>query len=272
MASSERIRILIADDEPIARLGLRRRLDLVASTADVVGEAESGTQAVQLVRSLEPDLVFLDISMPGLTGLEVARRIGTRSQGPVIVFLTAHGDRAVEAFETEAIDYLMKPVSAERLTRAIERAREELRRRREIAMATEMKSLVQRFDSPAPQAARPPPAAPGEAVIRLDTGDGLVCQRESAITHLETAGDYVCVHTDQGTLIVRSSLKHLEEQLVSRRRFFRVNRQTVVNVDCVIRITSRQNVTGSVAELRDGQQVAVSRRQLSALRALLGER
>ncbi|MEM9388692.1 MAG: LytTR family DNA-binding domain-containing protein, partial [Pseudomonadota bacterium] len=210
----------------------------------------------------------------GLTGLEVARRIGTHREGPLIVFLTAYGDRAVEAFETEAIDYLMKPVSAQRLARALERAHEELRRRREMAMAAELKSVVHRFDTPDAQAPQTStlPAAERQEVIRLDTGDGFVRQPEAAISHLETAGDYVCVHTDQGTLIVRSSLKHLEEQLVSRRRFFRVNRQTVVNVDHVLRITSSPQASGSIAELREGQQIPISRRQLAALRALLGSR
>ncbi|MEO0424458.1 MAG: LytTR family DNA-binding domain-containing protein [Pseudomonadota bacterium] len=273
MAASERIRTLIADDEAVARLGLRKRLESLAPATHIVGEAENGTQTVQLVQRLNPDLVFLDIAMPGLTGLEVAKRIGTHRQGPLIVFLTAYGDRAVEAFETEAIDYLMKPVSAQRLARALERAHEELQRRREVAMAAELKSVVQRFDAPAtpPANGNATPTAEQE-VIRLDTGDGFVRQPEAAISHLETAGDYVCVHTDQGTLIVRSSLKHLEEQLVSRRRFFRVNRQTVVNVDHVLRITSSAQASGSIAELREGQQIPISRRQLAALRALLGSR
>ncbi|MEO0971518.1 MAG: LytTR family DNA-binding domain-containing protein [Pseudomonadota bacterium] len=269
MTSSECIRTVIADGEDLARRGLRRRLSAVAPHTEIIGEARSGPQALAMVRRLAPDLVFLDLSIPDLSGADVARQLSNDGDCPVIVFLTHEGTRTAEGPGADALELLMKPVNQAHLARTVTRACAELRRREERAIAQEMNTLT----GAAPPTGRTHAEMPSSpSVIRLDTGNGLVTQPQAAISHLETAGDYVCVHTDNGTLIVRSSLRQLERQLSSEQRFFRANRQTVINVERVARITTRQGATGSVAELSDGQQVPVSRRQLSALRTLLTSR
>lgn len=277
MSTAESLRALLVDDEPVARLALRRRLEQVTTEVAVCGEASSGGQALQLARQLTPDLVFLDIAMPDMSGLDVARRL-EGDPPPIVVFLTAFGDRAVEAFETCALDYLMKPVSPERLTRTLQRVRQELAQRRELQLAARLKSVVRQFETPeqlsaassnAPlQPIDQDPSAAQDLPVKLDVGDGFVFLDEREIEFIETAGDYACVHARGETHIVRESLKSLSERCLSQ-RFFRINRQVLVNLDRISRL-ERRSGSDSCAYLADGRELMVSRRRMVALRRLMG--
>ena len=262
MGEREALRALVVDDERVARLALVRRLEATTKDVAVCGEAANGKEAFALIDALNPDVVFLDVAMPGCNGFDVARRLAGED-APLIVFLTAYGDRALEAFETDAIDYLMKPVAPERLARALERVRAEHAKRKQLKLTSELRSVVQRFDESRTLA---DPAN----ILRLDVGDGIVCLQETKIHFVEAAGEYACVHTANETHVVRRSLKQFEGDLLSA-RFFRIHRQTIVNLDEVERCVARQPGENFV-KLMNGKELAVSRRKLTGLRAALTQR
>jgi len=255
----------VVDDEPGARLAIIRRLELSGQPIDVCGEADNGVDGLALIRDLTPDAVFLDIAMPGLDGLSAARQLDDDDTAPIIVFLTAYGDRALEAFETDAIDYITKPVDPERLARTLDRIVEELHKRRELALSNTLRAAVQRHDD-----AHGGAEAGSSRVLKLDVGDSIVCVREREITYVEAAGEYACVHTASETLVVRNTLAKFEDEILSE-RFFRIHRRTLVNVDHVRRSTTKGSSEHTVL-LKDGSELAVSRRRTAALRARLKAR
>lgn len=253
------MRALVVDDEAVARLALIRRLESMTADIAVCGEARNGNEALEMNKRLAPDVVFLDIAMPGKNGFEVARRLAG-DDAPMIVFLTAYGDRAIEAFETEAIDYLMKPVAPERLARAIKRIHDEYEKRRQLKLAKDLQSGILTFDG-AGEPAKP---------LKLDVGDGIVCVPETSVNYIEAAGEYACVYTGDETHVVRDSLKHLEEEMLSD-RFYRIHRKTIVNLDQIERLIAKGGGEQAV-RLRCGRELAVSRRRFTGLRTKLAAR
>ncbi len=258
------IKILIADDEPAARLALTKRLEALGRNTKICGEAKNGKETERLIAALAPDVVFLDISMPGPNGLDLARKL-SGEDAPLVVFLTAYDDRAVEAYETDAIDYLTKPVSPERLNRAIERVYAELEKRRQLKLSGQLRAIVDQFE---------PGAASKSKIIdrclTLNVGNGVIRLLESDIWWVEAAGEYACVHAKGETHIVRETLKRLEQDLLPE-HFFRIHRQTIVNLDKVGRIESRDN-QDHVVRLRNDREFPISRRKLASLKAALIDR
>ena len=238
---------LIADDEPIARAGLR---DMLAGIEwiRIVGEASSGPATVDAIESLRPELVFLDVQMPGLLGTDVLRR--TRHQ-PFVVFTTAFSQHAATAFELGALDYLLKPFGPERLNAALERVRaaigepvspSAIDRLRELLSAGPMTRLFVRS---------------GRAIVPIVVHE---------VTWFESLGDYVVAHVGARRHTLHLPLARLESRL-DPKTFVRIHRTHIVNLNQVAAFR-REEKGRLVAELRDGTRLPVSRQRAQELRSL----
>jgi two-component system response regulator AlgR len=237
------VRILIVDDEPLARERLR---GLIAEQGldEVVGEAGDGVGAIDAVQTLDPDLVLLDIRMPGMDGLEVARHLRALVRPPTVVFATAYGDHALEAFETNAIDYLLKPIRAERLAAALERARGMTALRREAL----------------------PPAGARTHLSAVVKGR-LQLVPVAEIRYLHADQKYVEAVWPHGRVLIEDSLKSLETEFPQR--FVRVHRNALVAIEYVEALERLGD--GEVVLVLGGinERVAVSRRMVSEVRQRL---
>jgi len=242
------VKILVVDDEPYARRRLVRMIDALGGW-QVAGEAKDGLDAREKIAALAPDVVLLDIRMPGLDGLSLVREDGARL--PPIIFTTAFDEYAVEAFDAEAVDYLLKPVEPDRLHRALERAR---RRGGEIG-AAQMERLLNRLQPPEPS---PLAARRGDTVFFFDP---------RRITSLHAEDDYVAFVIRDRKYLLDESLRDLEQRLVDF-DYLRVHRSALVNLRRVVGL--RTEGGGASLELSDGCTVAVSRRRLAAVRRRLG--
>jgi DNA-binding LytR/AlgR family response regulator len=230
------LRILVVDDERLARGRLIRMLERVAG-AEVVGEADSGAAALSAIERLHPDVVLLDVEMPGLDGIALAERPGM----PPIVFTTAHVQFAADAFDLDAVDYLVKPVRQERLERALERAQ----RRR----------------------AAPPPAAAHQLTVH---GPGSVRFVDAArVIAFRALDKYTEFTLDGEQLLVRESLDALAERLGDL-GFVRVHSAALVRLGAIVELQAGEGAL--TARLSDGSTVEVSRRHAAELRRVLGVR
>jgi two-component system LytT family response regulator len=242
--------VLVVDDEPLARSRLLRMLERIEGVASV-GEAATGREALAKIAALAPDCVLLDVRMPGLSGLEVARATDVP-----VVFTTAHDAHAVEAFEVAAVDYLLKPVRRERLERALDKVRGGAR-----ADPARLAALLERL------------AARGSAVsalrISARRGDAVHVFDPAEIARFSAAGGYTSFRRDGHEFLLDESLGQLEERLAPL-GFLRVHRAELVRLDAV---RSLRGEAGSTeVELSDGQRAPVSRRLVGELRRRLGLR
>jgi two-component system LytT family response regulator len=264
-ASARPLSVLVVDDEVRARRNLQHLALAEPDVADCV-LCDNGAEAVGLIRERRPDLVFLDVQMPEVTGFEVVRRVGIREM-PALVFVTAFDAWAVRAFEVNAVDYLLKPVSDERFAAAMARARG-----RHVAMAQRLTSLLGQAASSAPASAGYSSATLGvDAHRRLAIRDGASSiLLDPAEIEWISADDYcIDIHAGQRSHVVRMTLTAFAERL-DPGRFVRVHRSAVVNVDRVKSVGA--GVSGRVVlTLESGQTVPVSRSRVPALRALLGD-
>jgi DNA-binding LytR/AlgR family response regulator len=234
------IRALIVDDEAPARAELRYLLD-AHSDVSVVGEAAGAAEALELARDLAYDVIFLDVEMPGLTGVEAAPLVRERRNPPAVVFVTAHERYAVEAFAIEAFDYLLKPVDPDRLARVVERLRE---RSTESALPVEKIPVV---------------AGGGTELLDYDQ-----------VQYVQADGDYSRVHTFDRSYLCTASLGELEERLPSG-RFVRIHRSYLVNLSKVAGVR-RPAPDRFRLQLADAgkTELDVARRQSRQLRERLG--
>jgi two-component system response regulator AlgR len=242
------LRTLIVDDEPLAI----ERLQIMAAripALHVVGTASDGAQALRLAEALAPDLLLLDMTMPEADGLAVARQLVARATRPAVIFVTAHDQFAVEAFDCDAVDYVLKPVAQDRLARAVERA------------------VARRADMPATLPAEP---ASGDwleefwvphrsELIRLAAGD---------IDRIDAERDYVRLHVGARSYLMLHTIQRLEDRL-DPARFIRLHRSTIVRRD---RITGLRHDGLGVwsAELADGESLRIGRTYLPAAKAMAG--
>jgi DNA-binding LytR/AlgR family response regulator len=231
------LRILIADDEPIAREILRDHIDSMAGL-EVAGEASTGAEAISRIFDLRPDLVLLDLQMPELDGLSVVRSLsGERS--PLIIFVTAYENQALAAFEVGAIDYLLKPVRRERLEKAIEKARRQMKPQSASATAALRKVVGRR----------------GSDLYLLDPSEIVAFQAEGELVRIiTTAQRYLSDH----------SLKGLEEKL-DRKRFRRIHRSTIINTDHIRKISPLSSKRWML-KMSNNFEAVVSKRLASAIR------
>jgi two-component system LytT family response regulator len=242
-----RVRTLVVDDEPLARAGLRAMLTAF-EWVEVVGEAADGVAAVEAINRLRPELVFLDVQMPGMLGVDVVRLI---DQQPFIIFTTAFSQHAVSAFELGAVDYLLKPFGRARLSAAMERIR--------VAVGEPVGvGALERLTG----------ALASGPISRLFVrmGGSLVPLLTTEVAWFEADGDYVTAHTARAHYALNLSLTRLEERL-DRERFVRVHRAHIVNLDHV-RAFKRDSRGNLEAELVNGRRVPVSRARAQELRSL----
>ena len=257
------IRVLIVDDEPLARRGIRARL-AAADDAEVVGECAGGRQAVRAIRELAPDLVFLDVQMPGVDGFGVIEGVGA-AEMPVVVFVTAYDQHAIHAFAAQALDYLLKPIDDERFARALERARRRIAEQREGALGRRLATVMGE-----PRASAAPPGREGQPVSRflVKKGGRVILVPTDEVDWVEAAGDYVRLNAGREAHLLRETMSAMEEQL-DPRRFVRIHRSTIVNVDRIRELLPHFNREYLVV-LRDGTELKLSRGYRDRLDPILG--
>lgn len=249
------MRVLIVDDEPQARARLRTMLD--EADVEVAGEAANGMDALDQVRALTPDVLLLDIAMPEVDGLEVA--LALPEPRPLVIFQTAHDEYALQAFEREALDYVLKPVTMERLEAALQRARRRLDEREPSPAVTP--ALVSEL-----QAALAGGQAPRRPRVMVKDGDGKMLVPVRDVVKFAAEEGTVVAHTRLGPYPTDYTLADLETRLGVA--FLRVNRAELVNGDHVGRIASNGDGSATIT-LADGAQVHVSRRRAADIRKAL---
>ncbi|MEO8563469.1 MAG: LytTR family DNA-binding domain-containing protein [bacterium] len=258
--------VLLVDDEPPARRRMRRLLG-DADDVTVVAECGSGASALEALRMHRVELVFLDIQMPGVDGFVVADALAG-PDAPLIVFVTAHDSHAIRAFETRALDYLMKPVRPERLAATLARAREALSSRRSAAYAHQLRSVIAQLDQDASAA---PIGSVGGLVApeRIEVRDGERVRYVDAsdVAWAEAQGAHVRLHTSRGTFEIRDTLVRLEASLDAR-RFVRIHRSYLVNVAQVKELRPWYG-GDAVLVLHDGHELKVSRTYRAQLKQRL---
>jgi DNA-binding LytR/AlgR family response regulator len=222
---------IIADDERLMRDQLRLRLEQVWPELDIVGEAKNGEEAVELVGQCKPDFTFLDIRMPGKTGIEAAREIGERSQ---IVFVTAYDQYAVEAFERGAVDYVLKPSEPERLKVTVERLKERLRARLDKPGTVVNDSVTAMLSQLAEKIAAPKPKH--LQWIQASIGQDLRMIPVEEILFFRSDEKYTCVQTSTFEALIRKPVRDLADEL-DPALFWQIHRATLVNVNAIEGVT-----------------------------------
>src|SRR5216110_2819981 len=247
MSETKPLRVLIADDEPLAA----ERLQLLLAKADgahLVGTASDGDSAIHLSQALSPDLLLLDIAMPGLDGLGVARALATQDPSPAVVFVTAFDQFAVAAFEVEAVDYLMKPVDPVRLQRALDRARAYLEQREGQPRRGKASRWLEEFW-----------ASDLSGLVRIAARD---------VDRVSAERDYMRLHVGRRSWLIHHSMTALEDGL-DPSLFVRLHRSAIVRRDFVTGFT--RNASGRwIARLADGEEQPVGRLYSDRVRAIAG--
>ena len=252
--AAAKIRALIVDDEPLAR---KRLLTLLHKEPDieVVGEADGGTSAVAGILSLEPDLVFLDIQMPGMDGFAVLRAVAGKHL-PLVIFVTAYDEHAIRAFEVQAVDYVLKPVVEKRFREAVRRAVDRLGAAGADAIRRQMAALLERL----------PASSPSDR-LAVRSGERTIFVRFDDVDWIDVEGDYARLHVGKETHLLRETLSDLERRLPAA-RFLRIHRSFIVQSD---RIQSVQPwFKGDyVIILRDGTRLQSGRTYRQRVQDLL---
>ena len=247
------LRVLVVDDEPLARdcvrIALRDEPDV-----ELVGECRDGAEAVAAVRRLHPDVVFLDVQMPGVDGFAVVERIGAE-QMPVVVFVTAYDTHAIRAFEVHALDYVLKPFENARITAALARAREQLRSQRDGELGRRLAGLLRSYGVAESVGAEPAGAYPSRFTVREN--DRIRFVPADSVDWIEAADNYALLHVGDQSHRLRVPLQTLAAQL-DPKRFFQIHRSAIVNLE---RVREIQPWFGGdyVAILHNGKQLRVSR-------------
>lgn len=253
------IRTILVDDEKLAIQGLELRLQAFEDI-EIVATCHNGREAIRKIKTLKPDLVFLDIQMPGFDGFSVVQGV-MDIDPPLFVFVTAYSEHAIKAFEAQAIDYLMKPVEPDRLADTMDRVRGRLADKR---TADELERLRNVINEVAPNTQMPSASADDdiastrfEKLINVKDRGQIFRVDVESIERIDAAGDYMCIYTADNSLILRETMKDLEKRL-DPRTFQRVHRSTIVNLDQVRQVKPHTNGECFLV-LESGAQVKVSR-------------
>lgn len=241
------LRTLIVDDEPLAV----ERLQVICARQDgvqVVGTASDGESALRLIEALEPDLVLLDLTMPGIDGLTVARRLSDQAEAPALIFVTAHDEFAVEAFDLDAVDYVLKPVAPDRLARAVSR--------------------VQARRAGAPVAVEPAEEASWLTEFWVPHRSELIRIAAETVRRIDAERDYVRLHTGDQSYLLLQTITGLEEKL-DPERFIRIHRSCILNREAVTGLR-HDGVGVWSAETADGQALRIGRTYLPAVKKMAG--
>ncbi|MGB6487416.1 MAG: response regulator [Steroidobacteraceae bacterium] len=256
------IRTLLVDDEEIARRGLRVRLER-AKDIEIVGECQNGAEAIASINLLSPDLVFLDVQMPELSGFDVLRAVQPKAM-PHVVFVTAFDEYAVRAFEVHALDYLLKPIDDERLAAA-------LRHVREVMLGTRGGAYARQFAEAIASLTRTgasPPDQLGSDRLAIPAGDRVMIIRLADIDWIQASDNYVSIHVGKKTWLLRETISALEQRLTPK-GFARIHRSTIVNAQRVTELQSQPNGEFAVV-LTDGTTLRMSKSYRAALDQLVG--
>jgi two-component system LytT family response regulator len=245
----EIVKALIIDDEQLARQLIRNYLKSFAEI-EIIGECENGFEGVRNIAELKPDLIFLDIQMPKLNGFEMLELI---DNPPEIIFITAHNDFAIRAFEMNAVDYLLKPYSQERLISAVQKAADKIR-----TGSGKDKNIDQLIHQPLSEKL--------ERIV-VKTGTKIKVIPVDKISYLEAQDDYIMLYTDEGKHLKQGTMKYYEDHLDSS-KFIRVHRSYIVRIDQVVQLEpySKDNY---LLKLKNGTALKVSRNGLKNLKDML---
>jgi two-component system LytT family response regulator len=248
----EKLRVLIADDEPLAR---QRIEDLLPSSVELAGTASTGDEAIEKIAELKPDLVFLDVQMPGKSGLQVVEAIGEAM--PATIFVTAFDQFALKAFDVAAVDYLVKPFDDERFAQALQRARKSIELREVEKMTRRLLGFLQEE-----------PKQKFLDRIAVESRGQVRLVPVSRIDYITASGPYAELHVADKTFAVRERMQTLEEQL-DPEVFFRVHRSAIVRLDRIDALLHRPGGDYAV-RLKDGTELDVSRARRDELQQRLG--
>ena len=257
------IRTLIVDDEPLGRGGIRARLQNEPDI-EIIGECTNGRLAVEAIHELAPDLLFLDVQMPGMNGFEVLKIIGAATL-PAVIFVTAFDEYALRAFDVHALDYLLKPIDDERFKLALERARLQLRQKTESTLGQQIAALL---------AALPANATPTKAEAKardrfvIKSGGRITFVKAEEVDWIEAVGDYAQLHVGTQTYLVRETMTTLAAELDAR--FLRIHRSFIVNTNCIRELHSLFNGEYNVI-LHDGTELKSGRSYREQLRQYFGD-
>jgi two-component system, LytTR family, response regulator len=254
------IRTILVDDEKLAIQGLALRLEKFPDV-EIIETCANGREAIRKIKTEKPDLVFLDIQMPGFDGFSVVKGV-MEIEPPLFVFVTAYQEHAVRAFEANAVNYLMKPVDEDKLADTLDRVRTRLAEKRGVEEAEKLKTVLAEV---APDAMDAMPdeddvaavAGRFERLINIKDRGQIFRVDVDSIEHIEAAGDYMCIRTADNSLILRETMKDLERRL-DPRVFQRVHRSTIVNLNQVRQVKPHTNGECFLV-LESGAQVKVSR-------------
>jgi two-component system, LytTR family, response regulator len=258
------MRVVIVDDEELARRGIRTRLER-RDDVDIVAECGNAKEAIEAIRRGAPDVVFLDVQMPGKTGFEVVESIGW-DVSPHVIFITAHDRYAIRAFEINALDYLLKPIDDERFDVALQRARESLARDRDSDVGRRLRSVVTQLSI-------------GESDTRLKggvdrivvrSGGRVVFVKITEIDWVEASGDYVTLHVGKRLWLLRETISEIERKLEAK-GFIRIHRSTIVNQERISEMRTLDNGEYQVL-LRNGTELKLSRNYRHSLQRLVDGR
>jgi two-component system LytT family response regulator len=257
------MKVLIVDDEPVARRGLRRQLSDLTDIV-CVGECGGRDTAVQAIVERRPDVVLLDIQLGRTTAFEIIEEIGVDAM-PFVVFVTAYDRHALKAFEVHALDYVLKPVDPARLREALERAASLLSLQRGSSLADRLEGLLAQHA--AVTTPEPAPAPPSERLVVRD-GDRLSFLELDQVDWFESSGNYVRVHSAGRTYSMRATMDRIAQRVANRGTFIRVRRSALINVRAVATL-ERYGKGTYVVHLRNGTKVISSRYYQPDLRRLL---
>ncbi|CAN5237647.1 LytTR family DNA-binding domain-containing protein [soil metagenome] len=260
------LRVLVVDDEPLAR---QRLQDLLEKQSGIGGvdTCQSGPAAVEALRTGGVDLVFLDVQMPGLTGVEVVREVGPENM-PATIFVTAYDQYALQAFEVAALDYLVKPFDDDRFEQALARAREVIRLRQVGEVTGKLMSLLRAEEPTKPSPSPAPPSSEYLERIAVESRGQIRVVPVAQIDYVTADGPYAELHVGGQTHLIRERMKTLDRRL-DPKRFARIHRSTIVNLQ---RVASLEPFFHGdyVVKLHDGTKLKVSRGRRKVLAEALG--
>jgi two-component system LytT family response regulator len=253
----KKIKTLIVDDEPLAR---ERLANLLAPIEDieVVGQCRDGEEAVTAIHDTTPDLVFLDIQMPNMSGFEVIDAVGAEAM-PLVIFVTAYDQHALRAFQVRALDYLLKPFDRDRFNEALQRARKQLERDETGDIGRRLLALVKDLRRDQPRSDR----------LVVKSGGRLFFLRADEIDWVEAAGNYVRLHVGNSSHLLRETMTSIESRL-DPEKFFRIHRCRIVNMDRIQELQPWLNGEYAVV-LRTGERLTLSRGYREKLQERLGQ-
>ncbi|TLX47108.1 DNA-binding response regulator [Pseudoalteromonas phenolica] len=272
---TKQLTAVIVDDEPLALEGLCLRLAKIPEIK-VIGQAENGDEAIKLCQTLEPDVLFLDLQLPGLNGIEVVQAMQSDTL-PMIVFVSAYSEYAIEAFELNAIDYVLKPANLGRLQKTVSRIlerqnphqaeKEKFRLLNALGETSgiEVSELEEWLETDEPL-----PISINQEIVIKNSDNEKVLVPVKEIKWVDAAGDYMCVHTEKDTHVLRITMKKLQS-LLDEKQFARIHKSTIINLNHVISIKPLRN-NESIVTLNDDIELKVSRNYSPVLQNFIAEK